>query len=151
METEPAVSRSRRKVTRVNYAEDNSSLDDLSLASAPASSSKQPKSSAKKTALNNSGSIDSNNGNGNKSEPNSNSSFPMNWQRRIAANEKLSTVIDYTDAKLEADGKIHLQDGMTLGLEGNYRAIFKLDNILFFFSKFENIGPRSLFYFKREC
>jgi hypothetical protein len=45
-------------------------------------------------------------------------SFPMNWQRKIPAGERLSSVMDFEDAVLKDDGKLYLRDGSTMGPDG---------------------------------
>lgn len=43
--------------------------------------------------------------------------FPLNWQRRIPAGERLSATMDYSGARVD-DGILYFKDGTTLEPDG---------------------------------
>lgn len=107
--------RSRRKINRVNYAED-----------APQVYEEHPESNGASTKTNGHG-----NGHGGRrrgpgakrdreKSPSSNDNFPLNWQRRIPLGEEVTAVKDFDGAKVKDDGILYFNDGTTLAPQGKF-------------------------------
>lgn len=108
-------SRSRRKVSRVNYAEDVAAEEapadkDDSVATTMTGKSKG---GINKKSNNSAPSTDTL---PTKRERDDN--FPMNWQRRIPAGERLSAAMDYADANIVDKRTLRFRDGSTLKQNG---------------------------------
>jgi hypothetical protein len=110
-------SRSRRKVSRVNYAEDSnveevsersSSISSVSTAATGSTGTGGPGRGRKK------------NTEAKRERDSVTDNFPMNWQRRILAGERLSATMDYSGARM-ADGILYFKDGTTLEPDGKLR------------------------------
>ena len=102
--------RSKRKVSRVNYAEENN--DDEVEPVAEATPVVDVGSKGKKSVKSNGTKRDS-------TTLSAADKFPLNWQRRVPAGEKTSSVMDFDGAVLK-EGVLRLLDGTSLGPEGMY-------------------------------
>lgn len=108
-------SRSRRKISRVNYAETSNNDEELilleeemELATTAAAKSMTANSSSASSKLKRKTSKESSPAADN---------FPLNWQPKLPPGEKLSAVMDFEGAIVD-NGVLTLQDGETLAPEG---------------------------------
>lgn len=112
--TNSTGSRSRRKVSRVNYAED-SNVEEVSERSSSISSVSTAATST--TTTGGPGRGRRKNTEAKRERDSVTDNFPMNWQRRIPAGEKLSATMDYSGATV-ADGVLYFKDGTRLEPDG---------------------------------
>lgn len=126
--------RSRRKVSRVNYAEDVAasdlqfeSVDTAATAAESPIAAKSSRLGRKSTAVGNSTVITSNS-NG-KTLPLSDKDlaaqavkdkFAMNWQRKFSPTEKLSLAMNFDGAHLLSSGALRFPDGSELKPDGKF-------------------------------
>jgi hypothetical protein len=108
-------SRSRRKISRVNYAEDFNNEEDLTIEEEV----KVVNSSAKNgsTAPGSSSSSKVKRKSSKESSPSAPDNFPLNWQPKRPRGESTSQVMDFEDATVE-NGVMTLSNGETLAPEG---------------------------------
>lgn len=146
-------SRSRRKLSRVNYAEDFNNEDELGIeeassttATAAANSSRVASSEVLSANKTNSSSPSSSSSSFSSSpvstvsaklkrkssketSPLSNDNFPLNWQPKLRAGESISQVMDFEDATMK-NGIVTLANGETLAPDGEL-LLALIDTIIF--------------------
>lgn len=125
------ASRTRRRVSRVNYAEDTS-FDDSLLNTEPTSETSKPasnmpplldkvlkSSSSKSTSL----VVRKEPAPGPQSKRDRDMAlekFPMNWQPKRSPSSSLLTMLDFGSATVKADSCLHLADGSVFSPEGMF-------------------------------